>query len=234
MNSDKNIVASNLIQIRDNIKSACERVGRNIDDVNLIAVTKTVDMEIVNNSLDYNITAVAENKVQEIVKKFPNLKKNVQRHMIGHLQRNKVSKVVDKVDIIQSVDSIRLLDEIDKQCCKIDKVLDVLIQVNIGKEENKFGFLEDEVMSAIEHAEKLKHIKVVGLMAMAPFFEDSELTRPYFKKMKAIFDEISNKNYDVEMKILSMGMSGDYVVAIEEGATDVRIGSAIYGKRNYV
>ncbi len=228
-----NDIENNLKQIRTNINNACLRVGRNPDEITLVAVTKTVDMDIVNLSLEYGINDVAENKVQEVVRKFPELAKSVKKHMIGHLQRNKVNKVISEVDIIESVDSIRLMREIDSRAASINKIMDILIQVNIGKEENKHGFAEEEVIEAVETAITLENIRIVGLMAMAPMFDDSEKTRPYFKKMKKLFDKLKKMDYNIEMKVLSMGMSGDYEIAIEEGATSIRIGSAIYGRRLY-
>ncbi len=224
----------NISFIRKGIREVCDKSGRNPESVTLVAVTKTVDMDVVNASLDFDITDVAENKVQEVIRKFPELSKPVKRHMIGHLQRNKVSKVIGEVDIIESVDSIRLLDEIDKRAKEIDKVVDILIQVNISLEENKYGFKEEEVEKAVEYANSLSNIRVLGLMAMAPFFDEAEKTRPYFRKMKKLFDKLSKMKYNNELKILSMGMSGDYQVAIEEGATHIRVGSKIYGKRKYL
>ncbi|PID82820.1 MAG: YggS family pyridoxal phosphate-dependent enzyme [Clostridiales bacterium] len=226
-------IKNNLTEIKNNIRLACERSNRSVDEVNLIAVTKTVDMDIVNNSLDFGISDVAENRVQEVLKKFPLLKKSVKKHLIGTLQKNKVSKIVGEVDLIQSVDSIKLISEIDRHCKKIDKVMDILLQVNIGKEENKHGFDYDEVENAIKESVKFENVRIVGLMAMAPYFENPELTRPYFKKMKKLFEKLKDYEYNIDIRILSMGMSGDYLVAIEEGATHIRIGSAIYGKRVY-
>ncbi len=226
-------IERNIQSVREGIIRACEKVGRSPEEVTLVSVTKTVDMAVVNSSLEFGITDVAENKVQEVTRKFPLLAKPVKKHMIGHLQRNKVSKVIGEVDIIESVDSIRLLDEINKRAGELSKIVDILIQVNISLEENKHGFLEEEVEQAVKYAKNLENVRVLGLMAMAPFFEDAEKTRPYFKKMKKLFDKVSKMQYNNELKILSMGMSGDYQVAVEEGATQIRVGSKIYGKRNY-
>ncbi len=228
-------IKNNLEQVNKRIADACKRSGRSVDEITLISVTKTFDMTTVNASLQFGITDVAENKVQEIEKKYPLLEKDVKKHLIGHLQRNKVKKVVGKVDLIQSVDSIRLMDEIDKCSKNLDLVTDILIQVNIGKEEQKSGFNEDDVKVALEHASKLDNIRVLGFMAMAPFFAEAEKTRIYFKKMKKIFETYANLSYNdkIDIKVLSMGMSGDFEVAIEEGATMIRVGSAIYGKRDY-
>lgn len=221
-------------EIKDRIYAACERSGRNPEEITLVSVTKTFDMDTIQASLGFGVSEVAENKVQEIEKKFPQIDAPVRKHMIGHLQRNKVKKVIDKVDIIQSVDSIRLLDEIDKCSKDLHKISDLLIQVNIGKEEQKYGFKESDLKEAIEHASKLENIRVLGLMAMAPFFEEAEKTRVYFKHMKRIFERFSDLSYNdrIEMKYLSMGMSGDFEIAIEEGANMIRLGSSVYGKRN--
>ncbi len=226
-------IGKNLDDIRERIQVACERSGRNPEDITLVSVTKTFDIDTIEASLGFGVYEIAENKVQEIEKKFPQLKNDIRKHMIGHLQRNKVKKVIDMVDMIQSVDSIRLLDEINKCSKNAGKITELLIQVNIGEEEQKYGFKESELEKAIEHASKLEHIKVLGFMAMAPFFEDAEKTRVYFKNMKSIFERFSNLSYNdkIEIKYLSMGMSGDFEIAIEEGANMIRVGSSIYGKR---
>ncbi len=229
-------IKNNLKEVQNRIEAACKRSGRSSDEITLISVTKTFDMKTVNASLAFGISDVAENKVQEIENKYPLLQKNVTKHMIGHLQRNKVKKLIDKVDLIQSVDSIRLMDEIDKCSKNMETITDILIQVNIGAEEQKSGFNEHDVNEALEHASKLDNIKVLGFMAMAPFFDEAEKTRIYFKNMKKIFETYANLSYNdkIDIRILSMGMSGDFEVAIEEGATMIRVGSAIYGKRDYM
>ncbi len=227
-------IAENLRIVEKRILSACEKSGRNREEIKLIAVTKTFDVEIINASLEFGIEAIAENKVQEIERKFPEISKPAKKHMIGHLQRNKVKNIVGNIDLIQSVDSIRLIDEIQKQSEKKGLITEVLIQVNIGEEEQKFGISENDLPDLLKHASKQKNIRVRGFMAMAPFLDNPEETRPYFKKMKKIFETQRNLSYNgIELDTLSMGMSGDFEVAIEEGANMVRIGSAIYGKRNY-
>ncbi len=225
---------NNLEDIEKRIQRACDKAGVERDSITVIAVTKTFEMDIVNESLKYGITDVAENKAQEVERKYPLLETNVTKHMIGHLQRNKVKKVVGNVDLIQSVDSIRLLDEIEKQSKSLEIVSDVLLQINIGDEEQKSGIEKDKIEEICKHVEDLNNVRVVGLMAMAPFLEDIEKTRPYFKDMKKIFDYLSKLSYNnVDMKYLSMGMSADFEVAIEEGSNMIRVGSAIYGNRNY-
>lgn len=228
-----NYLKENLDDIQKNIQQACERSGRNADDVTLVAVTKTVEADVMNASIDYGVTIVGENRVQEIRRKYEDVK-NVSWHQIGHLQTNKVKYIVDKVDMIHSVDSVRLAKEISDKASKHDRIIDILIQVNVASEEQKFGIGEKALSEVLTEVSKMPSVKVKGLMLIAPFAEDPETVRPIFRRMKEIFDSTKNSNYDnVEMQYLSMGMSGDYVVAIEEGANMVRIGSGIFGARTY-
>lgn len=223
----------NLDEIQKNIKEACDRSGRSVDDVTLVAVTKTVEADVMNASIELGVQIVGENRVQEIRRKFDDVKP-VSWHQIGHLQTNKVKYIADKVDMIHSVDSIRLAKEISDKALKHERVIDILIQVNVAEEEQKFGINEGQLPSVLEEVSKMPSIRVKGLMLIAPFADDPETVRPIFRRMKEIFDSTKNNNYDnVEMQYLSMGMSGDYVVAIEEGANMVRIGSGIFGARTY-
>lgn len=223
----------NLDEIQKNIKEACDRSGRSVDDVTLVAVTKTVEADVMNASIELGVQIVGENRVQEIRRKFDDVKP-VSWHQIGHLQTNKVKYIADKVDMIHSVDSIRLAKEISDKASKHERVIDILIQVNVAEEEQKFGINEGQLPSVLEEVSKMPSIRVKGLMLIAPFADDPETVRPIFRRMKEIFDSTKNNNYDnVEMQYLSMGMSGDYVVAIEEGANMVRIGSGIFGARTY-
>ncbi|BEP29486.1 YggS family pyridoxal phosphate-dependent enzyme [Helicovermis profundi] len=225
---------NNIDNIRENIKKACDSTGREISEITLIAVTKTIDESIVNESLKYDIFDVGENRVQEIQRKYDNIKSGVKWHLIGHLQTNKVKYIIEKVDLIHSVDSIKLAKEIDKRAREIGKVMDILVQINVAKEESKFGINEENIDEIINELSKLNNIKVKGLMNIAPFDENVEKIRNDFKKMKEIFDSLSNKLYNnVEMLYLSMGMTNDYMVAIEEGANMIRVGTGIYGKRDY-
>ncbi len=225
---------NNIEQINGEIEAACQRAGRSRDEVQLVAVTKTIDESIVNDSLKYGITDIGENKVQEIQRKFENIDDGIRWHLIGHLQRNKVKYIIDKVDMIHSVDSLRLAEEIDKRAGLIERTIDVLIQLNISHEETKFGINLNDLKDMIAEIDKLENVRVKGLMTMAPFFEEPEEAREIFRKMKDIFEELKYNVYNhVEMKHLSMGMTNDYIVAIEEGATLVRVGTGIYGKRDY-
>ncbi len=194
-------------------------------DVKLIAVTKTRTIEEIQEAIKAGVMCVGENKVHEAKQKFPFLQ-NVEKHMIGHLQTNKVKSAVEIFDMIQSVDSVRLAEEIDKRCKAINKVMPVLVEVNIGNEGNKEGIRLEYAKSFINEISQFRNIRAEGLMCVAPFAEP-EKTRPYFKRMKETFDSIGN------LKWLSMGMSNDYKVAIEEGSNMVRVGTAIFGERKY-
>jgi len=229
-----NYLQKNIYKVKENIKLACERVNRDVSEVTLVGVTKTIDEDIINESLKYGITDIGENKVQEVRRKFENIEKGVNWHLIGHLQTNKVKYIVDKVSLIHSVDSIKLAKEIDKRSRDINKVMEILIQVNVAEEESKFGITKHNVDEIVKEISKLNNVKIVGLMNIAPFTSDMDEVRGYFKEMKEIFDSLSNKMYNnVEMRHLSMGMTNDYVIAIEEGATIIRVGTGIYGKRDY-
>lgn len=224
----------NIEAINREIEAACQRAGRSRDEVQLIAVTKTIDESIVNESIGYGVTDIGENKVQEIQRKYDQIDEGVRWHLIGHLQRNKVKYIIDKVDMIHSVDSLRLAEEIDKRAEKIGRTVDVLIQLNISHEETKFGIDKGELEEMLSAIDALTNVRVKGLMTMAPFEENPENVRDIFRKTKEIFDELKYNNYNhVEMQHLSMGMTNDFAVAIEEGATLVRVGTGIYGKRDY-
>lgn len=232
MNAD--YLKQNIKEIENKIAKACETSGRTREEITLVSVTKTFEMDLVNESLLLGIEHVGENKVQEILRKFPNLSKPVTKHMIGHLQRNKVKQLVGKVDLIHSVDSIRLLDEIEKQYAKSELICELLIQINIGEEEQKSGIDDENIDEILKHAAGLEHVRVRGLMGMTPRFENSEEARPFYKKLKKIFETQKNISYNGScFDILSMGMSGDFEVAIQEGANMIRLGSAIYGNRIY-
>jgi len=227
-------VKENLEEIQKNIEQACLRSGRHPNDITLVAVTKTIEADVMNASIDYGVQVIGENRVQEIRRKFDEVNDNVSWHQIGHLQTNKVKYIVDKVDMIHSVDSVRLAKEISDKAGKHQRIIDVLIQVNVASEAQKFGITESDLPGILEEVSKMPSVQVKGLMLIAPFAEDPETVRPIFRRMKEIFDSTKNSNYDnVEMKYLSMGMSGDYVIAIEEGANMVRIGSGIFGLRTY-
>lgn len=228
------MLSDNLKEVQTNIVEACKKSGRNVQDVTLIAVSKTKPVSMVQEIYDCGIRKFGENKVQDMCQKFEEMPKDIEWHMIGHLQRNKVKYIVDKVGMIHSVDSMRLAEEISKEAVKQQCNVDILVEVNIANEETKFGFKAEETLDFVREASKLPSIRIRGLMTSAPFVENPEENRKYFKALKQLCVDINAKNIDnVDMDVLSMGMTNDYIVAIEEGATHVRVGTAIFGERNY-
>lgn len=228
------MIIENLKQIEENICRACEKSGRRREEVTLIAVSKTKPVPMLEEVYSTGIRDFGENKVQELCDKFEELPKDIRWHMIGHLQTNKVKYLMNKSYLIHSVDSIRLAEEIEKQACKHNQTVDILIEVNVAEETSKFGLFKDQVISLVKEIAKLPHIRIKGLMTIAPYVENPEDNRSYFREMKQLSVDIDNQNIDnVSMNILSMGMSGDYMVAIEEGATMVRVGTSIFGERVY-
>jgi pyridoxal phosphate enzyme (YggS family) len=217
------------------IEAACKKVGRNPNDITLIAVSKTVESPKVREAVAAGVDNLGENRVQELVKKYEDLKDiDIKWHMIGHLQKNKVKYIIDKTVLIHSVESLSLAEEIDKRAKKAGIVANVLIELNIGEEESKFGIKEENVYDFVKSMEEFENIKVSGLMTVAPFCENPEDVRWVFKKMKDIYDKISAMNLkNAEMKYLSMGMTNDFEIAIEEGSNMIRIGTAIFGARKY-
>ena len=228
------MLKENLANVEKNIEQACKNAGRSRDEVTLIAVSKTKPVEMLQEIYDENIRDFGENKVQELCSKMEQLPSDIRWHMIGHLQRNKVKYLMGKVVLIHSVDSLRLAEQIEHEAAKADIVMPVLIEVNVAEEESKFGTTSEAAMQLVEAVSKLPHIKIRGLMTIAPFTDNPEDNRIYFRKLKQLSVDIKSKNIDnVDMDELSMGMTGDYEVAIEEGATMVRVGTGIFGKRNY-
>ena len=224
----------NLNEVKETIKSTTEKIGKKEDEITLIAVSKTKPISMLKEIYELGIRDFGENKVQEILEKYPNLPLDIRWHMIGHLQRNKVKYIIDKVSLIHSVDSLRLAEEISKEAMKHDLVMPILIQVNIAEEETKFGLSFENVIEEIKKISILPNIQIKGLMTIAPFVENGEENRKYFKLIKQLSVDIMKENIDnVCMDIISMGMTGDYRTAIEEGSTMVRVGTAIFGKRNY-
>lgn len=222
------------MQVQNNIRKACQKAGRNPEEVTLIAVSKTKPVPMLTEAYQAGSRDFGENKVQEIMDKYPMLPEDVRWHMIGHLQRNKVKYIVDKVSLIHSVDSLRLAEEISRQAGKKQAELDILVEVNIAQEESKFGVSRAEASQLVEEIAKFPNIHVKGLMAIAPFVEQPEENRKYFRQIKELSVDIKKKNIDnVSMSVLSMGMTNDYMVAVEEGATMVRVGTGIFGERNY-
>ena len=228
------MLTENYDLVYQNVVDAAKKAGRNPDEVTLIAVSKTKPVSMLQEIYDHGCRHFGENKVQELVEKYEVLPKDIKWHMIGHLQRNKVKYIVDKVFLIHSVDSVRLAEEIDKQAAKKQVICNILVEVNVANEATKFGLMVDEVVSMVEEISKFSNIRIKGLMTIAPYVVDAEENRLYFRQIKQLSVDIKNKNIDnVSMNILSMGMTGDYEVAIEEGATMVRVGTGIFGARNY-
>lgn len=228
------MVTENLAKVRENVAQACKKSGRDLSEVTLIAVSKTKPVELLQEAYAAGARCFGENKVQEIMDKYPVLPKDIDWHMIGHLQRNKVKYIVDKVALIHSVDSLRLAETIEQEAAKHDVVVPILLEVNVAGEESKFGLAPSEVLPLIEQITGFEHIQIKGLMTIAPYVEDPEENRPVFRELKKLSVDIKEKNINnVTMNVLSMGMTGDYQVAIEEGATMVRVGTGIFGERNY-
>lgn len=231
----KEYISSHLRQVQERIQCACNRSGRDTHEVTLIAVSKTKPLEALQLAYDCGVRDFGENKVQEILQKAPQMPKDTRFHMIGHLQRNKVRQVLPFVTMIHSVDSLRLAEEIQQEAKRISKIVDILLEVNVAGEESKFGFSPEELINIIQQICNFSHIHVCGLMTIAPFVENPEENRNYFRTLKQLSLDIISKNIDnVDMNVLSMGMTNDYKVAIEEGATMVRVGTAIFGARNYI
>jgi pyridoxal phosphate enzyme (YggS family) len=228
------MIADNIRSVEKRITEACERAGRNRDDVTLICVTKTMPVEDLRQAYDAGQRSFGENRVQEINDKFPQLPKDIQWHMIGHLQTNKVKYLMDKAVMIHSVDSAHLARAISKEAVKAGRVMDILIEINAAGEESKFGLDYDGVLSMIEEIAPLPGIRICGLMTVAPYTDDPETNRVFFRNLRELAVDIDRQSIDnVSMTVLSMGMTGDFEVAIEEGATHIRVGTAIFGKRNY-
>lgn len=228
------LLEKNLQLVQENIKNACERAGRDISEVTLIAVSKTKPVSDLDVVYGAGVREFGENKVQELTEKYEVLPKDIHWHMIGHLQRNKVKYIVDKVTLIHSVDSLALAEEISRQALKKQVTVDILVEVNIAAEESKFGVSGEETTALVADIAKLPGLHIRGLMTIAPFVENAEENRVFFRKMKKLSVDIKQKNIDnVDMDVLSMGMTGDYMVAIEEGATIIRVGTGIFGERNY-
>ncbi|WP_418567653.1 YggS family pyridoxal phosphate-dependent enzyme [Peptacetobacter sp.] len=228
-------IRENIESIRKRIADAAKRAGRDADEIKLIAVTKTVDVDKVEEAIAAGALDAGENKPQELARKYEVLGDKIRWHQIGSLQTNKVKYIIDKVCMIHSLDREGLAEEIDKRASKIGRVIDCLVQVNISGEESKHGMSREEVEPFVRLvAEKYPNIKIKGLMTMAPFDAERDEIKKVFRDLKELSDEINNMNIgNVEMKELSMGMTNDFEIAVEEGATMVRVGTAIFGKRNY-
>ncbi len=228
------MIAENIKHVQDNIKKACEKSGRSEETVRLIAVSKTKPVEMLMEAYQCGCRDFGENKVQELVDKYEKMPKDIRWHMIGHLQRNKVKYIIDKVYLIHSVDSLRLAEEISKEAVKKGIKVSILVEVNVAMETSKYGTAVDEAVLLVQEIAKLPNIIVKGLMTVAPYVENSEDNRNVFAKLYQIYVDIIHKNIDnVFMEELSMGMTGDYEVAITEGATYIRVGTGIFGERQY-
>lgn len=230
------MIKENLQEVQARMEKACERSNRKKEEVCLIAVSKTKPVEMLQEAYECGIRDFGENKVQELVDKYEVLPKDIRWHMIGHLQRNKVKYIVDKVHLIHSVDSLRLAEEISKEAVKKGVNVNILIEINIGEEESKFGLTsKEETISLVREIAALPGIQIKGLMTVAPYVENGEENRWVFKQLQQLSVDIKSENIDnVCMEILSMGMTGDYETAIEEGASYVRVGTGIFGERNYL
>lgn len=228
------MLLDNLKDVEERIQAACDRSGRKREDVLLVAVSKTKPVEMIEEVMTAGIVDFGENKPQELRDKYEVLPQNLRFHMIGHLQTNKIKYVIDRVVLIHSIDSIHLAEAVNAEAKKHNRIMPVLVEVNVAQEESKSGFLVEKAENAIREIAKLSNIRVEGLMTIAPFVENAEENRQYFVKLRKLSVDIAAKNIDnVTMHHLSMGMTGDYEVAIEEGATMVRVGTGIFGERNY-
>ena len=223
-----------LQEVEKRIQAACDRAGRKREEVTLIAVSKTKPVETLQEAYDLGVRIFGENKVQELTAKYEALPKDIHWHMIGHLQTNKVKYIIDKAELIHSVDSLKLAETIEKEAAKHDLIADILVEVNVAEEESKFGMKMEEVIPFVEKVSAFPHVRVRGLMTIAPFVEDPEENRSIFADLHKLYIEIKKINHDNDtVSVLSMGMTNDYEVAIEEGATMVRVGTGIFGARNY-
>lgn len=224
-----NHIPSNLESIKLNIFKAAQK--RNIiqEDIILVCVTKQIPLDLIKKAIDAGVTVIGENRVEEAKSKKEKLPEDIKIHMIGHLQTRKVRDAVKIFDLIHSVDSLRLVERIQKCAYSIEKIQEILLEVNVSEEESKYGFTPEDLMINIRKISKLVNVKIMGLMTMAPFYDDPELTRPIFSGLKKLKNDIISEGItNVEMKYLSMGMSNDYMVAIEEGSNMVRVGTAVF------
>lgn len=228
------MIAQNISNVKKIMNLAAEKAGRNTEDITLISVSKTKPVSMLLEAYEAGSRDFGENKVQELIDKYEVMPQDIRWHMIGHLQRNKVKYIVGKVALIHSVDSLKLAEEISKEALKKEVTVSVLIEVNVAGEESKYGVSPQEAEELIRQIAILPGIKIEGLMTIAPYVDNSEDNRQYFAKLKQLLVDINSKNIDnVNMNVLSMGMTGDYAVAIEEGATYVRVGTGIFGDRQY-
>ena len=229
------MIRENIEEVKEKIRLACVKSERDMNDVTLIAVSKTKPLPMLQEAYECGIRDFGENKVQELMEKIPAMPDDIRWHMIGHLQRNKVKYIADKVYLIHSVDSLRLAEEISKEACKKNVCVNILVEVNVAEEDTKFGTTCEDAIALVENISRLPNLKIHGLMTIAPNVENEEENRIYFNRLKQLSVDIRSKNIDnVYMDVLSMGMTGDYQIAVEEGSTYVRVGTGIFGSRIYV
>lgn len=227
-----NTIRDHLNEVRENIQKACEKAGRSPQEVTLIAVSKTKPLFMLEEAYEAGARDFGENKVQEILEKHPKMPEDARFHMIGHLQRNKVKQVLPHAVLIHSGDSYRLAEQISQEAGKLGITAKILLEVNVAKEESKFGMMPEDVEKMAGQIAALPHLQIEGLMTIAPFVDDPEKNRPVFRKLYQLSVDIKKKNIDnVNMGVLSMGMTGDYQVAVEEGSTMIRVGTGIFGAR---
>lgn len=226
------MIRENLEAVDKKIELSCQQAQRSTSEVTLIAVSKTKPLELVQEAYEAGVRDFGENKVQDLLDRIEAMPSDIRWHMIGHLQRNKVKYIVGKVALIHSVDSLRLAEEISKESVKHQVETNILLEINVAEEESKFGVSVEETAALVKEIAKLPAVHICGLMTIAPFVENGEENRQYFRKLKQLSVDIGSKNIDnVNMAVLSMGMTGDYSVAIEEGATCIRVGTGIFGER---
>lgn len=226
------MIENNIIEVKNRVAAACRRCGRDPHEVTLIAVSKTKPIEALKEAYEAGVRDFGENKVQEILTKHPLMPEDTRFHMIGHLQRNKVRQVIDKAVLIHSVDSLRLAEQIEAEAARQNLHVDVLLEINVAEEASKYGFTLTQAESALLAISRFKYVHVQGLMTIAPFVENPDENRDIFNKLSKFYVDMHHKNIDnVTMSVLSMGMTGDYEVAVEAGATMIRVGTGIFGIR---
>lgn len=225
-------ISDNIKEVLEQVKTAAAQANRDPSEIKIVAVTKTVPVERIREAVDAGLTVLGENRVQELTAKYP-LVEGVEWHLIGHLQSNKVKYIVDKVSLFHALDSLSLAEEINKRMAPLGRAMDVLIQVNVAGEGTKFGIKPEETRDFVDAVRKLPGLKIRGLMTIGPFVADPEEVRPVFRRLRLLAEEVKTIGFPgVEMRHLSMGMSNDYIIAVEEGATLLRLGSVLFGPRN--
>lgn len=235
MSEEKSGIIKNIAQLRERVANAAARAGRDPEDIKIIAVTKTVDVGCIKIAVEAGLADLGENRVQELVEKYPCFDGNVNWHLIGHLQTNKVKYIIDKVKLIHSLDSLELAEEIQKRAERCGRIMPALVQVNVSGEETKSGIRPETVHMFTEKLDCYKNIRIKGLMTIGPLTPNAEEIRKNFRELFKIFIDIKRKkNNNIDMDVLSMGMSNDFEIAVEEGSNMIRVGTSIFGKRLFV